>query len=213
MLAPGGIKTVDWMMENFEQIDETVELALWAREYLGLRIEVEEENVFEPLSRIPDTGPIAWEEVAVTVPAATDRVTRVRLSFLADAWRIDQVALAADSRTPELRRVPIAEVVGPDGSLEPEALEALALPDGEYLETRPTHRMTVRFPVGPEPGSYLLAAQGYYTEWIRPEWIKATPSPSRFQPNEATVRALLTRWLDEKVEMERQFFSSAIPVR
>ena len=213
MLAPGGIKTVDWMTENFEQIDEAVELAFWAREYLGLRIEVEGENGFEPLSRIPGTGPIAWEEVAVTVPAASDRVTKVRLSFLADAWRIDHVALAANSRTPELRRVPVAEVVGPDGSLEPEARAALALPDDEYLETRPTHRMTVRFPVGPEPGSYLLAAQGYYTEWIRPEWIRENPSPNRFHPDRATIRALLTRWLEEKVELEQKFFSSAIPVR
>ena len=213
MLAPGGIKTVDWMTEDFEKIDEAVELAFWTRKYLGLRIEVEGANGFEPLSRIADTGPIAWEEIGITVPARSDRPTRIRLAFLADAWRIDQVAVAASSRTPELRRVPIGEVVGPDVTLEPEALDALSAPDDQYLETRPTHRMTVRLPVGPEPGAYLLAAQGYYTEWIRPEWIREHPSPTRFKPDEATVRDLHARWLSERSSLEERFFSSAIPVR
>ena len=168
---------------------------------------------FEPVSRIPDTGPIAWEEIGVTVPAHPRRTTRIRLSFLADAWRIDRVALAKSWREPDLRRVPVAEVIGPTGMLEPEAVDALRSPDDEYLETRPTHRMTLRFPVGPDGGSYLLAAQGYYTEWVRPAWIREAHSPRHFEPNRNTVRELHSRWLDERADLERRFFSSAIPVR
>ena len=47
MLAPGGIKTIDWMREDLASIDRAVEMAFWAREYLGLQIEVEGENGFE----------------------------------------------------------------------------------------------------------------------------------------------------------------------
>jgi len=213
MLAPGGIETVDWMAEDMQSIDEAVEMAFWAAEYLGLRVEVEGENGFEPVSKVSDTGPIAWEEVGITVPAHPDRTTRIRLSFLADAWRIDQVALAESWREPEFRRVPVAEVVGPNGELEPEALQALSAPDGEYLETRPTHRMTLRFPVGAQEGSCLLAAQGYYTEWVRPKWIREARSPRHFEPNRDAIRELHTRWLDERVDLEERFFSSAIPVR
>ena len=213
MMAPGGIKTVDWMTEDLQRIDKSVEMAFWAREYLGLHVEVEGEDGFERVSRVPDTGPIAWEEVGITVPAHPEHTTRVRLSFLADAWRIDRVALAESWREPDFRRVPVAEVVGPNGVLEPEALRALSSPDDDYLETRPTHRMTLRFPVGPKEDSYLLAAQGYYTEWVRPKWIREARSPRHFEPNRDAIRELHTRWLDERADLETQFFSSAIPVR
>ena len=213
MLAPGGIKTLDWMTEDMQRIDKAVEMAFWAREYLGLRVEVEGDNGFEPVSKVSDTGPIAWEEVAITVPAHPERTTRIRLSFLADAWRIDQVALAKSWREPDFRRVPVAEVLGPDGELEPDAVRALRSPDEEYLETRPTHRMTLRFPVGPKAGSYLLASQGYYTEWVRPQWIREAHSPRHFEPNRDVIRELHTRWLDERADLEERFFSSAIPVR
>jgi hypothetical protein len=213
MLAPGGIKTVDWMTEDMQRIGAAVEMALWAREYLGLRVEVEGENGFEPVSKVSDTGPIAWEEVGVTVPVHPERISRIRLSFLADAWRIDQVALAETWREPDFRRVPVAEVIGPDGALEPEAIRALGAPDDEYLETRPTHRMTLRFPVGPAESSYLLASQGYYTEWVRPSRIREARSPHHFEPNRDAIRELHTRWLDERADLEERFFSSAIPVR
>ena len=213
MLAPGGIKTIDWMREDFERIDRAVEMAFFAREYLGLQVEVEGENGFEPVSRVSDPGPIAWEEVGITVPAHPERTTRIRLSFLADAFRIDRVGLAESWRQPDFRRVHVAEVVGPDGALELEAVRALGSPDDQYLETRPTHRMTLRFLVGPEEGSYLLAAQGYYTEWVRPKWIREARRPRHFQPNRGAIRELHTRWLDERADLEERFFSSAIPVR
>ena len=213
MLAPGGIKTIDWMGEDLARIDRAVEMAFWAREYLGLKIEVEGENGFEPVSKVSDPGPIAWEEVGIRVPAHPERTTRIRLSFLADAFRIDQVALAESWRELDFRRVPVSEVVGPDGTLELDAVEALRSPDDQYLETRPTHRMTLRFPVGPEEGSYLLAAQGYYTEWVRPKWIREASTPRHFEPNRGVIRELHTRWLNERADLEERFFSSAIPVR
>ena len=125
----------------------------------------------------------------------------------------DTKAVTNRTREPNFRRVPVAEVVGPDGELEPDAVRALNSPDDQYLETRPPHRMTLRFPVGPEERSYLLASQGYYTEWVRPKWIREARSPRHFEPNRDAIRELHTRWLDERADLEERFFSSAIPVR
>lgn len=213
MLAPAGIEAIDWMVEDAERIDRSVEMAFWAREYMGLRVEVEEAEGWREVARVADTGPIAWEEVAVSVPVQPERPTRVRLSFLADAWRIDHLAVADSRRRPEVRRVPVTEVEGPFGESRPDVVAALAAPDESYLETRPTQRMTLRFAVGRADDAYLLASQGYYTEWIRPGWIRNVTQPRRFAFGRASMSRLHDRWLREGDELERRFFSSTVPVR
>ena len=92
----------------------------------------------------------------------------------------------------------------------------VAAPDEDYLITSPGTRVLVRFNTGPEPESgartFFLAAQGYYTEWIRRDWLD-TEADSTFAPSPVTLHAAMQRWREVKPTFEAQFESSKIPVR
>lgn len=61
--------------------------------------------------------------------------------------------------------------------------------------------------------SYLLSTQGYYTEWVRTEWMRRSGASQVFQPDEHTIETLMEMWLDRKEEFEAEFHDSRIPVR
>ena len=89
-------------------------------------------------------------------------------------------------------------------------------PDERYLETRPGDRYSVEFDVGPEPEvgtrSYLLSSQGYYTEWIRPEWVREATGDAP-EPGDAMLRQAMRLWAERRTDFERKFFESRIPTR
>jgi hypothetical protein len=60
--------------------------------------------------------------------------------------------------------------------------------------------------------SYMLAAQGYYTEWVRENWIRNRPDV-QFELNDRLIVQAQEEWRKKKEEFERQFFESKIPVR
>jgi hypothetical protein len=93
MLASQGAEALG---SDVNRIGEAVDLGRWFRETMGLRVSVFARNGWREVARIGDTGPIAWEEVAIVVPVPEGDELRIRLSFLVDAWRIDYAALAAD---------------------------------------------------------------------------------------------------------------------
>ena len=71
-------------------------------------------------------------------------------------------------------------------------------------------------PFGPwsdDERSFFLSSQGYYTEWIRPEWIRTANPPREFRPSGETVARLMERWLEEKEAFQQRFFETRIPVR
>jgi hypothetical protein len=224
MLADAGARSLDWLGSDLARIGPAIDLGRWFHERLGLRVLVEEDGEYREIGRVPESGPIAWKEVAIMVPVPAGDSVRVRLSFLADAWRIDQVALAA-ARRPAERLVALARIVDADGDPHAGALANLAQPDDRYLETRPGQRLTAEFHTsvtggadawGGEVGehrSYMLAAQGYYTEWVRGDWLRSPRRESAFQPSDDALRDALTRWRARQPEFEEQFYGTAIPVR
>ena len=87
--------------------------------------------------------------VPVDVPD-TDSL-RIRLHFVADAWRIDEVALAEHVEIVTPRRVPVAEAETSSPVAPPDLVRLVATPDEDYLITSPGTRFLVRFDTGPEP--------------------------------------------------------------
>ena len=141
----------------------------------------------------------------------------MRLAFVTDNWRIDRVALAAAVRRPAVRAIPIAGVEGTDGALQPDALGAMRFVDQRYLETRPGQWFTAVWETGPEPAdsarTFLLASQGYYTEWIRREWLATGRDTSAFSPTDASLVQAMRQWRGVQDAMEARFYASRIPVR
>lgn len=218
MLGRGGIHAVDWLGGDLETIGAAVELGRWYRSRLGLRVSVEDGPGYREVVRIGDSGPIAWKEVAVMVPVpAGEGPLRIRISSLADEWRIDRVALAAEARREAGRVVPLAAVLDRDGEADHSALDGMSEPDEAYHVTGPGYHGTLRFRADPAPTAsertFLLASQGYYTEWIRPAWIRSASRSEPFRPEDTTLEELLVEWRVVKDELEERFYATRIPVR
>ena len=217
MLAGQGARSLDWIGREMETIRTAVALGEFAARRMGLRVHVWEDGRFREIAKVGEVGPIAWEDVAVPVPVPSGDSLRIRLSFIADAWRIDRVALAVHVRSGVGRNLEPQEVLDAGRSTEALALVNISTPDENYVITGPGDRFTVRFLAGPEPAhggrTFFLAAQGYYTEWIRPEWVKNAGSPTPFVASDETLHEVLKRWQVVKPSYEKLFEETKIPVR
>lgn len=215
MLDDAGADAVDWLSRDLDTPAGALALGWWYRDRMGLQLSVLRDGDYRPAARVPDSGPIAWDEVAAVVPVPDGDTLRVRLSFAADSWRIDRVALAGGVRRPSVRTIPASRIVAGEGGAQPDALRAVRSPDGVYLETRPGQRYRVEFDAGAStgrPASYLLAARGYYTEWIRGDWVR-DGGEGGFVPTDAALVEAIRRWRGQREAFEKRFFESRLPVR
>ncbi len=228
----GGRDAIDWMTSDLQHIATTVDVSRWYIRTMGMRATVDGVPTplgqpFEGTARLADIGPIAFRDVAIVLPRpARDAPTaRVRLRFVADNWRIDEIQVSGHVSRPSLTTVAVGRVivdtpaVGGGPMLDSAAVRAIAEPDDQYLETRPGQRMRLEFaPPRPAPDAgtvttYLLAWQGWYREWIRGPWLAEPKRSEPFVPGDAAVRTALTRWTEQQASFERAFYSSMIPVR
>jgi len=217
MLGRAGAAALDWIGRDMAGIGTVVELGKWFQGAMGMTVSVHDGREWVEVGRVPDVGPIAWEEMGVGVPLPPAGPVQVRLGFLADAWRIDQVTLARPGRLSGTARLPVARLLQDGSSVESDALARIAAPDDAYLPTYPGTTAQLEFDPPPlEPGlerSYLLSSQGYYTEWVRSTWIRDAERLTPFRPGEGTVGELMRLWLSKKESFESAFYESRIPVR
>ncbi len=218
MLAAQGAQSLTWLGRDIEVIENAVELARWYSARMGLRVAVRHEGDWREVARMPATGPLAWETMAITVPVPANDSLRVRLSFATDEWRIDEVALATGARAVTPRVLPISRVIDASGEERADVARQLHEPDDLYLETRPGTRFTAEFHAGPEPESgartFLLASQGYYVEWIRASWMRTERDRvARFAPSDRVLLDAMRSWSAARDTFELAFYNSRIPVR
>jgi hypothetical protein len=217
MLGDAGARSLDWLGSEMEQVGSALELGQWYNRHMGLRILVWDGGEYRQVARIPDTGPIAWKDVAAVIPVpAGGGDLRVRLDFVTDGWRIDRATLATAVRTPDVRAFPVSRVTGADGRPDAAVIPALAVPDDRYLETRPGQRFTLHFDTGLADAAehtFLLGSQGYYTEWIRQGWIRNAADAGTFRPADGMLLAAIDRWRTRREGFEEEFYNTRIPVR
>ena len=60
--------------------------------------------------------------------------------------------------------------------------------------------------------TWFLAAEGYYIEWMRKDWLETTPGES-FVANDDTLLTALGLWEMRRDEFRQQFESARIRVR
>jgi hypothetical protein len=205
---------------------------------MGMRLSVDgvplpTDEPFEGHARLGDIGPIAFRDVAVVLPrpVARDGRARVRLRFVADNWRIDEVRVAGLVSRPAYRTLAVDSVLVPTPAAggapisQDEVIPAVAAADDRYLETRPGQRMTLVFAPDAEhapnaqpaadagTATYLIAWQGWYREWLRANWLAAPARTTPFVPGDAAVLTALRSWSAKQPEFERAFYSTSIPVR
>lgn len=215
MLANPGPRSLDWMAQDLERLAPIAELGQWYARRFGLRAEVLVDGEWRAVSRMADQGPIAWRDVAFIFPVPAGDSVRMRLSFLVDEWRIDELRVAGQVRRPETRTIPLARVADAHGLPVPDAQKLMADADEDYLQTMPRDRFTASFDVGRSTSArtFMLVSQGYYTEWVRGQWMKSSVAAVPFSPGDSTLRRVVQSWVAQKDSMEQQFYRSRIPVR
>lgn len=216
MLKGQGFAALDWMGDDLDRLWPKYQLARWYQENMGMRIAVWDRGRYRAVASLGDTGPIAWHEVAIPLPATDEEKVKVRLSFIADNWRIDHAALATSVRTASTRRVPLAEVLSGSETEHAQARSYLSAADDSYLVTKPGEYLRLKFEVGSPPSdltrTWFLAAEGYYIEWMRKEWLDTT-STQAFVPNDESLLVAIGLWESRRDEMREQFEATRIRVR
>ncbi len=216
ILAAPGARSLDWLGGDLGHISTAIDMGRWYATRMGMRISVRENGRYVQVARIGDSGPIAFHDVAVLVPARSDDDSvRVRLSFVADDWRIDVVRVASGWRRPETHRVPTARVAMYDPSQNTAALSSIRDADDGYLITTPGQSFAVDFDAGDLASgarTFMLASQGYYTEWVRGSWIR-NASGKTFTPSDEAITEAIRSWRSKQSEMERHFYSTRISSR
>jgi hypothetical protein len=217
MLAAPGARALDWMGRELEDIGPAGRLGRWYAGHMGMRVALRDGIGLREVARIPDTGPIAWKDVAVLVPVPPGDSLRLRLTFLADDWRIERVQLALDARRAVARALEPVALLDGDGRADTAALASVRAADERYLVTSPGQRFEVRFAAGPAPAdsarTALVVSEGYYMEWLRASWLKGVHRPVTFQPSDTVLVEVLHRWLGERADFERRFAATRLPVR
>ena len=218
MLAPAGAAALDWIGGDLARISTAVELGRWHQRRAGLRVAVWRDGGYHEVARVPDSGPIMWDEVGVVIPVpAGEPMLRLRLSFVADHWRLDQVRIGFQARPGTPRAIPLSTVTLPGGNQNPRALDAMRASDDAYLETSPGQTFAARFDTGPEPGdgvrTFLISAQGYYIEWIRSSWIRNATTSAPFKPTDDALLTAIRGWAANRESFEKQFTTARVPVR
>jgi hypothetical protein len=217
MLEAPGARALDWIGEDLQQIGPALELGGWFAERMGLRISVWDDGGYREVARVTEPGPIAWKQVAAMVPVPAGDTLRVRLSFVADGWRIDEARIATAVARPSERTIPVDAVLDAEGTADDRALSHILDSDDRYLQTTPANRFTIHFDVGPEsPGedrTFMLASQGYYIEWLRPQWIASSEGGEVFRPSNEAIVTAIGIWREKQAEMEAMFEATKIPVR
>jgi hypothetical protein len=217
LMGRQGALALDFMGEELSKITTLAKLASWYGGNFGMRVEVQDGSSWRPVIRLMDFGPTAWRTMGLAIPSANspDDSIRIRLTFAADAFRIDQLAVAQQLRRVDQRLIPIARAVDSDGKSRPDIVAMLAKADDRDVETHPGEQFHIEFDAGEPSGTnrtFFFAAQGYYVEWLRPSWMKDAATAEPFSKSKTSVRDLLRSWRGGRDSLEMLFFTRKVPI-
>jgi hypothetical protein len=220
MLKAQGIHALDWLGEETRNPLYAWRIYRWFDQNYGLHVRSWDGERFVSSASLNPTGPIAWHEVAVTLPAAEGPEARIRISFLPDNWMVEWIGVgyqAPSSAT--FRSVAAAAVDDLPVSEAERILSPLRENDATYFMTSPGESHTLFFPAAPPaPGAVrttFLRSGGFYVEWLREDWFKEASKVTKgpgFQPGNAAIQQTALLWLEKKTFMEQRFFETKIPL-
>ena len=217
LMGRQGALALDFMGEDLSKITTLAKLASWYGGNFGMRVEVQDGEGWRPVIRLMDFGPTAWRVMGVAIPVArsVDDSVRIRLTFAADAFRIDHLGVAQHVRRAEQRIIPLARAVDADGKSRPDIVAMLAKADDREVETHPGDQFHIEFDADTASGTsrtFFFAAQGYYVEWLRPSWMKDAATAEPFASSKTTIRDLLRTWRGGRDSLETLFFTRKVPI-
>lgn len=218
MMRDQGLDAMDWSESVNENLWYAWRLGGWYKEFSGIELLVKDGEEFVPRGRISDTGPIAWKDVAARITLGKQQDTlRMRLQFLPDNWIIDWVGFDfsdAEPLTPSYASC--VGVMDNFGNQRSDVVVGLGTDDEHYAVTYPGEWLDLTFSVPASQDknrTFFLQSDGYYVEWVRPEWIGARDHVTGFDfsDRQVVMKRLAELWVAKKNTFEQQFFDQKIP--
>jgi hypothetical protein len=175
----------------------------------GVEVSVLIDGDWKEIGTIEEQGPIV-NDTHVLAVKDKGKFTKVKLSMTKGLWRIDQVAVCTLVGTAEPVRIQPDKLLN-KGLSDQELLRTLNDPE-VFLVNNPgtSYTLTYTLPEMENPAVFLRT-QGYYTEWMRSEWLDEE-SPEMVQliihkPGE-WLRQMAPRYKRVESEMEAYFWES-----
>ena len=182
------------------------------RELGDIEVEVWDGQGWRAAGSFREYGPIAHETQVVTLPpVAGAGPVRVRLELTRGRWKLDSVELGA--AVGRLSAVAVSpDRVGRAGAEDPAALARLLDPEARLL-SYPGDVWTLGFALPDGPQALFLAAEGYYWEWPREDWLpeqSAVAAARFFADPAATLRRLAPIYAAMESELAPVFWETRI---
>ena len=197
MLGRPGASALDWLGRDLARIATVVELATWHAEHFGMRVDVLDGDQWRPVTRLIGFGPVAWSDIGVVVPALGSDSVRIRVSFTADEFRIDQVAVGSSVRRLEQRTVTLRTRVrqprGAAGRPGPDASRGRTIAMSRRIRGDHFSNRVRCWSGGSGYANVHARVAGLLHQWVRGNrWHRHRSLP--FSPARTPIRNVLSTW-------------------
>jgi hypothetical protein len=222
VLASQGIGALEWTERINTDQSYAAQFYAACLSYAGIAVKIYRNGRWVQQAWIGDAGPITWKNTAVEIPTDTNQEKELllRLQFFPDNFMFDYIAFDVGASSEEILLVeevlPI-EIYDNAGKVRNEILQLIQNDDDRFLVTNPgdSYHFFYNIASGAKmETTVFLQSKGYYSEWIRGEWLTTPPSEYRFNLAEIdkTIFRLRQSWLENRTLMEREFFKTRIPL-
>lgn len=219
VLGSQGVRAIEWTKKmNTGPLYAAQFRSVYSR-FSGLKIKSWQDGAWNPVGDVHDVGPVGWKETAIRVPLEGTGEQVLRIEFFPDNFMIDYIAFDFGEHDSSLRTRELVPTSVQDrtGAPRPDILRLLEEDDSQYLVTEAREAYHFFYDVPPEQEDELtlfVRSRGYYTEWIRGNWIAAPVDEMRFDlfQIDRTMHKLSELWLRERASMESLFFRNRVPV-
>lgn len=224
VLASQGVKAIEWTQRLNTDLVYASLYQMAYNNFAGMEVSVNRNDVWEKMERFGDVGPIAWKELAIELPVTVDaeNIMRVRLEWFPDNFMIDYVGYdtAIDNDQDSI----YSDVINPRiitnflGEDESEIYSKIQEGDSVFLVTNPGDFYDFEYDVPHREGvrtTLFIKSKGYYTEWLRGDWIAYRESGYQFnlfEPDD-TLEQLKRSWRENRALLEKTFFETKISLK
>jgi hypothetical protein len=218
VLSSQGIHALEWIDRMNRDANYASQFSLVYKAFSGIEVKVLHDGRWIQQTSISDAGPIAWKYTALEIPVAQEGELDIRLQFVPDNFMIDYIgfdySVDAELLVDEVKP---SQVRDNSDAVTDELFSLIDKDDDKYLVTEPgkSYRFLYSIPRRENNEQTLFVlSKGYYTEWIRGNWLRTGQAGYRFNlfAIDQTLAQLARSWLGNKDLIEKKFFETRIPI-
>ena len=221
VLASQGIQSLNWMNRMNTDPIYALEFKTIYDAFSGISVLEKQNDTWEHRGTFRDAGPMNWRSSVLEIPVEKPGKVSIRLQFVPDNYFIDYIAFDADTSQAtefEVENLPFTDIEDNLGTLRSDVDPLIKNDDRHYFVTEPGdsyyfhyNTKNTNLPIQ----TVFLQSKGYYTEWIRGDWLTTKNKNYSFDlfAVDRTLAELAQSWLNNKSTLEREFFRTRIQLK